>query len=149
MTKRRAGCGRDLETPGAHGVRLPAGANVLLHNYRAMGLNDGELLFTLEVISHKYDARRPYPTFGLLARHMGRRSDKQLRRYAASLERKGYLRREPVPGHNTRFRFDGLFDALLALLERQDAEARERQEQDAEPYVLSNGETPTIVEGQK
>jgi hypothetical protein len=90
---------------------------VFLRNYAAMTppLTDGELVFVLELMAYKWNAQPPYPSYAAVARHMGRTSDKMLRRYARNLQEKGYLKRERRSGSTTRFRLNGLFDALKAI----------------------------------
>src|SRR6267154_1665070 len=65
-----------------------------LHRYAALKppLTPGEALFVLHLMSFKWDRDLPYPSYKTLAQRMGI-TDKMARRYAQSLDKKGYLRR--------------------------------------------------------
>ena len=56
-------------------------------------LTTGEALFILHLMDFKWGAASPFPGYKTLAKRMGI-SDKMARRYARSLEEKGFLVRE-------------------------------------------------------
>jgi predicted ArsR family transcriptional regulator len=62
-------------------------------------------------MSFKWDREMPYPTYATLAKRMGI-TDKMARRYAQSLDKKGYLRRHYQRKAANRFDLTGLFEAL-------------------------------------
>lgn len=86
------------------------------------GLTASEAMFVLQLMAFKWDARDPYPSYHTLAERMGI-TDKQVRRYAQSIERKGLLERSARIGSSNNFDLTKLFDALHDLLkaERQQA----------------------------
>jgi hypothetical protein len=75
------------------------------------GHSAGEALFVLHLMSFKWNRELPYPTYKTIAKRMGI-TDKMARRYAQSLDRKGYLRRRYQTKAANRFDLTGLFKAL-------------------------------------
>jgi DNA-binding IclR family transcriptional regulator len=68
-------------------------------------------MFILHLMSFKWSEQAPYPSYKTLAKRMGV-TDKMVRRYAAGLEDKGYLKREGWIGSTNTFDLTPLF-ALL------------------------------------
>jgi hypothetical protein len=96
-------------------------------------LNSGEALFVINLMAFKWDEEAPFPGYKTLAARMGI-SDKMARRYAQSLEVKGYLRRQIRTGQTNRFDLTPLFDTLRrAHLEERRARRRRtpRREENA------------------
>ena len=77
-------------------------------------LSTGEALFVLHLMSFKWDRELPFPSYKSLAQRMGV-SEKAVRRYAQSLDQKGYLQRQYRKRASNRFDLTGLFDALAAF----------------------------------
>ena len=77
-------------------------------------LTTGEALFVLHLMSFKWDRELPFPSYKSLAQRMGV-GEKAVRRYAQSLDRKGYLLRHYRKRASNRFDLTGLFDALAAF----------------------------------
>jgi hypothetical protein len=74
-------------------------------------LTTAEALFVLHLMSFKWDRELPYPSYRVLAERMGI-TEKMARRYAQSLDRKGYLRRQYRKRAPNLFDLTGLFEAL-------------------------------------
>jgi len=92
---------------------------LLLHHYahlKPYPLSLGELVFVLHLMSYKWDANAPYPSYKTLAKLMGV-TDKMVRRHAQSLETKKYLKRVVRVGATNQFDLTPLFDALLKAVE--------------------------------
>lgn len=88
-------------------------------------LTHSEAMFVLHLMQFKWDEKAPFPSYGRIAAQMGI-SDKQARRYAASLETKKYLKRNFRIGITNTFDLTPLFDALLQV-EKQDKAAAARK----------------------
>ncbi|AIE85496.1 AsnC family transcriptional regulator [Fimbriimonas ginsengisoli Gsoil 348] len=73
-------------------------------------------MLIVHLMQHKWDAKAPYPGFETLAKRMGMTST-AVRNHARSLEKKGYLKREPRVSQTNRFHLDGLFRKLEAYIE--------------------------------
>jgi hypothetical protein len=82
-----------------------------LSHYAALGLSCNEAMFVLQLMTFKWNARSPYPTYATLAQRMGV-SEKMARRYAKSLEKKGLLRRLFQRRAANRFDLSTLFQAV-------------------------------------
>ena len=65
-------------------------------------LTVGEAMFVLQLMSYKWSQNAPFPSYKSLAARMGV-TDKMVRRYAANLEGKGYLRRTARIGSTNTF----------------------------------------------
>lgn len=74
-------------------------------------LTSGEALFVLHLMTFKWEAAAPYPSYGTLAKRMGI-TDKMARRYAQRLEQKRYLVRIFRKRAPNRFDLTPLFRAL-------------------------------------
>lgn len=88
--------------------------NKFLRYYASLkpeALTAGEALFVLQLMSFKWDRELPFPSYKTIAKRMGI-TDKMARRYAQSLDKKGYLRRQYQQKATNRFDLTGLFDAL-------------------------------------
>lgn len=75
-------------------------------------ITSGEALFIIQLMSFKWDESAPFPGYNLIAKRMGL-SDKAVRRFAASLESKKYLKRFTRQGTTNIFDLSPLFDALI------------------------------------
>ena len=94
--------------------------DAFLRNYAKLplygGLTGSEAMFVLQLMSFKWTGDAPFPSYKTLARRMGV-SDKMVRRYAANLEAKGYLKRGARIGSTNTFDLEPLFAALQKALE--------------------------------
>jgi len=77
-------------------------------------LTVGEAMFVLQVMAFKWGDAAPWPSYKKLAERMGV-SDKMVRRYAAQLEGKGYLKRQARIGSSNAFDFSELFYRIVAM----------------------------------
>ena len=84
------------------------------------GLTHSEAMFVLQLMAYKWTSKAPFPSYGTLAKRMGV-TDKMVRRYAAQLEEKGYLKREARIGSTNAFDLTPLFDALQRAIEQEKA----------------------------
>ena len=75
-----------------------------------------EAMLIVHLMQHKWDGKAPYPGFETLAKRMGMTAT-AVRNHARSLEKKGYLQREPRVSQTNRFHLDGLFRKLEAFIE--------------------------------
>jgi DNA-binding MarR family transcriptional regulator len=91
-------------------------------------LSPGEALFVLELMSFKWSAADPFPSYKRIAERMNV-SDKMVRRYAQSLETKKYLRRQIRKNQTNLFDLTGLFKAVLKAIEMSNDEARKADEE--------------------
>lgn len=71
-------------------------------------------MFVVHLMQYKWDEKAPFPAYKTIAQRM-HVSVKTARRWAASLEKKGYLRREMRVAETNRFHLKGLIDALVRL----------------------------------
>lgn len=97
-----------------HGyVPVPTFLLEIYANLKPHPLTPAEVMFVLELMSHKWGKAAPYPSYKTIAQRMGV-SDKMVRRYAQSLEAKQYLRRVLRKNTSNRYDLTGLFQALDA-----------------------------------
>ena len=82
------------------------------------GLTVSEAMFVVQLMSYKWTAAAPFPSYKTLARRMGV-TDKMVRRYAANLEAKGYLKRRTRTGRTNIFDLKPLFAAVKKALVRE------------------------------
>jgi DNA-binding MarR family transcriptional regulator len=109
-------------------VAVPTRFLQLYAHLKPHPLSAGEALFALELMSFKWTADAPFPGYKRIAKRMGL-TDKMVRKYAQSLEAKGYVKREKRVSLTNRFDLTGLFDALRAATEAAKvAELREATE---------------------
>ncbi|MBS1984311.1 MAG: helix-turn-helix domain-containing protein [Bdellovibrionales bacterium] len=99
-------------------VGVPDAFLRLYARLKPYSLTVGEAMFVLELMSYKWSANAPFPSYKSLAARMGV-TDKMVRRYAAHLQAKGYLRREARIGSTNTFDLNPLFTALAAALEEE------------------------------
>jgi len=87
-----------------------------LRSYTALNppLTSGEALFVLQLMTFKWEDAAPFPSYGRIAKTMGV-TDKMARRYAQSLQRKGYLMRQYQKRAPNKFDLTRLFDALAEV----------------------------------
>jgi hypothetical protein len=87
-----------------------------LRYYTALNppLSSGEALFVLQLMTFKWDDAAPFPSYGRIAKTMGV-TDKMARRYAQSLQKKGYLTRQYQRRAPNKFDLTQLFDALAEV----------------------------------
>lgn len=90
--------------------------NKFLRCYSAMTppLSSGEALFVLQLMTFKWDDAAPFPSYGRIAKAMGV-TDKMARRYAQSLQKKGYLVRQFQKRAPNKFDLTRLFNALVEV----------------------------------
>jgi hypothetical protein len=107
---------------------LPVPA-LFLHYYSRLNppLNSGQAMFVFQVMSHKWDAKLPYPGYKTIAKRMGISED-MARTHARDLKTMHYLRIVPRLAKTNRFDFKPLFDALAVLIET-DAEKKKKTEE--------------------
>ena len=103
-------------------VGVPDSFLRLYARLRPYALTVGEAMFVLELMSYKWSGNAPFPSYKALAARMGV-TDKMVRRYAANLEGKGYLRRQARIGSTNTFDLNPLFEALAAALEKETTRA--------------------------
>ena len=86
-----------------------------LHHYSKLTppLRIEEAVFVIHLMSHKWGDAAPWPSYATIAGYMGVDA-KTVRRYAQSLERKRYLRRQPRKARTNLFDLRPLFRALEA-----------------------------------
>lgn len=77
-----------------------------------------EAMFVVHLMQHKWDENAPFPANKTIAQRM-HVSAESARRWAASLEQKGYLKREMRVGATNRFHLKGLMDSLVKLKKGQ------------------------------
>ena len=88
------------------------------HRLKPYDLTYGEAMFVVHLMQHKWDEQAPFPAYKTIAHRM-HVSVKTARRWAASLEQKGYLKREMRVAQTNRFHLKGLIDALVRLKKTQ------------------------------
>jgi hypothetical protein len=96
--------------------------NRFLRSYASLkpeALSVGEAMFVLQLMTFKWDQALPFPSYKTIAQRMGI-TDKMARRYAQSLDRKGYLRRQYKQQATNRFDLTGLFEAIANMPYRRD-----------------------------
>jgi DNA-binding MarR family transcriptional regulator len=84
------------------------------HRLKPFDLTYGEAMFVIHLMQHKWDENAPFPAYKTIAKRM-HVSAKSARRWAASLEHKGYLKREMRVGATNRFHLKKLMEALVSL----------------------------------
>jgi hypothetical protein len=92
-------------------------------------LNSGEALFVLQVMSHKWDAKLPYPGYKTIAKRRGI-TESMARTHARSLKTMHYLRIIPRLAQTNRFDFRPLFDALAVVIEADAKKKEKKKEKD-------------------
>lgn len=104
-----------------------------LSHYSELGLSASEAMFVLQLMTFKWDAKAPFPTYATLAARMGV-SEKMVRRYARNLERRGLLRRRFQRRSANRFDLSMLFEAVAEMPDTRKVRVI-RQEMKAESPV--------------
>lgn len=84
------------------------------HRLKPYPLTHGEAMFVVHLMQFKWDEAKPYPAYKTIAERMVV-SDKTARRFAASLQGKGYLQREMRVAQTNRFDMSRLMAALVDL----------------------------------
>jgi DNA-binding MarR family transcriptional regulator len=95
-------------------TRYVAVVHGFLDHYASLkpySLTIGEAMFVVHLMRYKWGEDSPFPGYKTLAKQMGV-SDKMVRRYAKSLEAKGFLKRELRQANTNRFDLTPLFQAL-------------------------------------
>lgn len=115
----------DLFTKGWVGI--PVQFLTSYANLKPYGLSSGEVLFVMHLMAFKWDHEAPFPSYRRLAQRMGI-SDKMVRRYAAQMESKGYLKRISRIGRSNTFDLTPLFEAVRSSINPHDQEAEEDEE---------------------
>ena len=72
-------------------------------------------MFVLQLMFFKWAKPAPFPSYKTIASRMDV-TPKMVRRYAAALEAKGYLKREARIGTTNNFHLDSLFQALVTAM---------------------------------
>lgn len=94
--------------------------NLIIRNYRRLGIEHGEFGFLCQLLTYKHDTRDPYPSRDDLASHLCC-STRQIDKWVKSLRDKGMIltgRRKNVHNKqwgNTVYNFKPLLDAALNL----------------------------------
>ena len=83
-------------------------------------------MFVVHLMQFKWDESKPFPAYKTLSARM-HVSDKTARRWAVSLEEKGYLQRTVRKAQTNLFDLKGLMKALVQLKKSQD-EAKKKKE---------------------
>jgi hypothetical protein len=126
-------------TPALAKTRFVPIVRAFLENYsslRPFSLTHGEAMFVIHLMQHKWDEAAPFPGYKRIARLMGV-SDKMARRYALSLEQKGYLVRVARRSKTNLFDLRRLFVAL----ERQLAKPSRPVNSTVQEVILSRRPT--------
>ncbi len=100
-------------------------SSFFLKNYyrlKPYDLTYGEAMFVIHIMQYKWTEESPYPAFKTIAERM-HVSTKSARRFAQSLDKKGYLIREIRKGYTNKFDLKPLINALVALKKKQDKES--------------------------
>jgi len=97
------------------------------HRLKPFDLTYGEAMFVIHLMQHKWNEKAPFPAYKTIAKRM-HVSAKSTRRWAASLEQKGYLKREMRIGATNRFHLKGLLDALVSLKQAQPPKATKKED---------------------
>lgn len=84
------------------------------HRLKPFDPTNGEAMFAIHLMQYKWDENAPFPAYETIAQRM-HVSAKSARRWGASLEQKGYLKREMKVGAINRFHLKALMDALVKL----------------------------------
>ena len=82
-----------------------------LAHYHSLNLTTNEAMFVLQLMTFKWDAADPYPSYAAIAGRMGV-SEKMVRRYARALEQKGLVRRKFKRRDTNRFDLSALLEAV-------------------------------------
>ncbi|WP_395741301.1 helix-turn-helix domain-containing protein [Prosthecobacter sp.] len=98
------------------------------HRLQPYDLTYGEAMFIVHIMQHKWDEKAPFPGYKTISKRM-HVSPKSARRMAASLENKGYLKREMRIGTTNLFHLKGLMTALVALKNVQEKSKPEKEDQ--------------------
>lgn len=95
--------------------------NIVVRNYRHLGIEHGEFGFICTILTYKHDTKDPYPSQEKLAAHM-KCSTRQVQKWIDSLYNKGLLlvgqRQHPTKkqwGHNV-YNFRPLIEKALAYV---------------------------------
>lgn len=114
-----------------------------LRSYAEMNppLSPGEALFVLQLMTFKWDAAAPFPSYGRIAKAMGV-TDKMVRRYAQSLQKKQYLIRQYQSHAPNKFDLTRLFDALAEVPQRPPNEEKVGVEDEKRRRKIPDEEIP-------
>ena len=110
-------------------------------------LTSGEALFVLQLMTFKWEDAAPFPSYGRIAKTMGV-TDKMARRYAQSLQRKGYLVRQYQQRAPNKFDLTRLFDALAEVRPEPANSGRGAASDEGDPFdpqdqpVVDDSEVP-------
>jgi hypothetical protein len=81
-------------------------------------LNPAETMFVIDLMSHKWDARSPFPGYKRLAKMMGC-SEQYVRKIARTLENKQFIKRIARVGATNEFDLSPLFAKLTKYAAEQ------------------------------
>jgi Helix-turn-helix domain len=127
-------------TPRLAKTRFVPVVRAFLENYSTLKpfpISHGEAMFIIHLMQYKWDEASPFPGYKRIAKFMGV-SDKMVRRYALSLQQKGYLIRVARRSKTNLFDLRRLFDALERNLE---------QLNDQKPLILETAPPSRLQEG--
>jgi len=102
------------------------------HEMKPYDLTHSEAMFVIHLIRYKWDGAAPYPGYKALAKQMGV-SHKSARRYALSLEQKGYLVRMVRQGETNQFDLSRLLLALEKCIEEKAAKSKSKRREEHRP----------------
>lgn len=98
--------------------------NILLRNFRKLGIEHGEMSFINTLLTYKHDHRDPFPSRKTLADHLCC-SERQIDKWVASLEKKSLLltgqrkNRQSKKWDTRVYNFKPLLDACLRIIGEQ------------------------------
>ena len=98
------------------------------HRLQPYDLTYGEAMFVVHIMQHKWDENAPFPAYKTISQRM-HVSAKSARRWAASLEKKGYLTRQMRVGQTNLFHLKGLMTALVELKSIREKSKSQKEEQ--------------------
>ena len=102
-------------------------SDVFLKSYSTLSppMTTLEAMFIVQLMTFKWDEKQPFPGFKTIGRRMGV-TDTSARKYARSLEKKGYLRRIMRESQTNRFDLEPLFEVLEERL-AEDAKTKSKK----------------------
>lgn len=88
-------------------------SNLFLEQYSTLDpiITHSEAMFIVHLMQFKWSAASPFPSYQRLAKRMGV-TEVSVKRYARSLEKKGYIQRSKRTGNTNQFHLTGLLTCL-------------------------------------
>lgn len=127
--------------------------NILVRNYRKLGIEHGEWGLICTILTYKHDTRDPYPSQETLAEHLGV-GRKQIEKWTKSLHEKGLILIGQRRNTNSKkfgnavYNFRPLIDAALALVGEKPLPSPVQNEWEIEYKKPSDLEVGTVVDPQ-